>query len=136
MLKIIVSIPLFLYLLGAFNVLMYSSDQDPLLILNTVMIDFDLPSGSHVALTISALFIITGIFFLYIEILKATRSSVLAVVDHGLSMLVFVGFLIEFLINEKVGNSTFLTLTILAFIDVVAGFTVTISAARRDIALA
>ena len=123
-------------MLAAFNLLMYSSNQDPVLTLNRVMIDFDLPSGSHVALTISALFIITGVFFLYVEILKATRSSVFAVVDHGLSMLVFVGFLVEFLINEKVGNSTFLMLTLLAFIDVVAGFTVTISAARRDIALA
>lgn len=136
MFKTILSIPLFLYMLGAFNLLMYSSQEDPLLLLNKVMIDFDLPSGSHVAITISALFILTGIFFLYIEILKATRSSVFAVVDHGLSMLVFVAFLVEFLINEKVGNSTFLILTVLAFIDVVAGFTVTISAARRDIALA
>lgn len=136
MFKLILSIPLFLYMLAAFNVLVYSSNQDPILILNKVLIDFDLPSQSHVALTISALFIITGILFLYIEILKATRSSVIAIVDHGLSMLVFVGFLVEFLVNEKVGNSTFLIITLLAFIDVVAGFTVTISAARRDIALA
>jgi len=33
------------------------------------------------------------------------------------------------------GDSTFLLLTIMAFIDVIAGFTITIAAARRDFGL-
>jgi hypothetical protein len=37
-------------------------------------------------------------------------------------------------IGDK-GDSTFLFLTIMSFIDVIAGFTITIAAARRDFAL-
>jgi len=41
-------------------------------------------------------------------------------------------YLIEFLIVDRVGNTTFLILTLMAFADVVTGFTVTISTAKRD----
>ncbi len=135
MLKLIFSIPLFAYLLIAFNIIIFSGNADPLVTLNKVIFDFDVPSDAHIALTVSSVFILTGIVFLYIEILKSTRASVFAIVDHGLSMLVFVIFLIEFIAIPEVGNSTFLTLTVLTLADVIAGFTVSISTARRDISL-
>lgn len=134
--KLLLSIPLFAYLLIAFNVVTFGmSDQDPLFTLDRVMYDFDLPSTAHVALTVADLFVLVGIVFLYVEILKATRSSAFTIVDHGLSMLVFVIYLVEFISVENVGNATFLILTLLTLTDVVAGFTVSISTARRDIAL-
>ena len=133
--RLILSTPLFAFLLIAFNVVTFSGDKDPLITLNRVIYDFDLSSGAHVALTVSHVFILVGIVFLYVEILKATRPSVLAIVDHGLSMLVFVLFLVEFIAVAEVGNSTFLILTMLTLTDVIAGFTVSISTARRDISL-
>lgn len=133
--KLILSIPLFAYLLLAFNLTVFSDQVDPITTLNKVVYDIDLPSGAHLAITVSGVYVLLGVVFLYIEILKSTRSSVFAIVDHGLSMIVFVAFLVEFIVVENVGNSTFLILTLLAFVDVIAGFTISINTARRDIAL-
>jgi hypothetical protein len=71
----------------------------------------------------------------YIEIFKATRPNNFSILDHVFSLLVFIAFLIEFIAFPQAGNSTFFLITLMAFIDVVAGFTVTISTARRDIGL-
>jgi hypothetical protein len=47
----------------------------------------------------------------------------------------FVGFLIEFLVVKWVGIISFLILTVMSLFDVLVGFTVTISPARRNITL-
>jgi hypothetical protein len=44
----------------------------------------------------------------------------------------FLAFLIIFLTVKDAGSSTFLILTLMSLLDVVGGFTVTISTARRD----
>ena len=67
------------------------------------------------------------------EIFKATRTSMASVIDHTLSTLVFVAFIIEFVLVKGAGTSTFLILGLMSLFDVIAGFTVTIVAARRDI---
>lgn len=101
-----------------------------------VVYSFVIPSsGATLTITWNILFIVIGIGILYLEILKATRTSYLAVIDHLLSLVVFVIFLIEFIVFKEMGSATFLILTLLSLIDVIAGFTVTLSAARRDIAL-
>ena len=76
-----------------------------------------------------------SLIVLYIEIFKATRPGSLSVLDHVFSLLVFIAFLTEFIAFPQAGNSTFFLITLMVFIDVVAGFTVTISTARRDIGL-
>ena len=70
---------------------------------------------------------------LFIEILKATYTSTTAMVDHGLSMLVFVVCLIEFLMVKQAQTSVFFFITVAALIDVIAGYTIGIRVARRDI---
>jgi len=86
-------------------------------------------------MTVSDAFILTSIFFLYVETFKATRTSVISIIDHALSLLVFVIFLIELLVISRLGNVTFLIMTTAALMDVVMGFTVTISTAKRDFAI-
>jgi hypothetical protein len=70
---------------------------------------------------------------LFVEILKATYTSTTSLVDHGLSMLVFVACLIQFLLFQSAATGTFLNITLAALIDVVAGYTIGIRVARRDI---
>lgn len=94
-----------------------------------------LMSGAQWSLTIADLLLIVGLLLLYIEIFKATRTSVSSVINHTLSMLVFVAFIVEFITWDRAGNSTFLILGLMSLMDVVAGFTVTIVAARRDFAV-
>jgi hypothetical protein len=47
-------------------------------------------------------------------------------------MIVFVACLILFLIWDRAATSTFFLLMLMAMTDVIAGFSVTINAARRD----
>ena len=130
--RLILSIPLFLYILIAANVIMMTGPVDQSLI-NVILFEFLLPSGRVIILTVSDGFILASIFFLYIETFKATRTSNISIIDHALSLLVFVVFLIEFLVVERLGNTTFLIATVASLMDVVLGFTVTISTAKRDI---
>ena len=70
---------------------------------------------------------------LFIELLKSTYTSTSSMVDHGLSMVVFIACLIEFIISPTAQTSFFFFVMIAALIDVVAGFMIGIRAARRDL---
>jgi hypothetical protein len=72
---------------------------------------------------------------LFIELLKSTTSRRVAIINHALSMLVFVACLVELLLLPAFANSIFLLITLMVLLDVLAGFIVTIVAARRDVDL-
>jgi hypothetical protein len=91
-----------------------------------------LPSGAAWTMTTGQLLVAIGLIALYIEILKATRTSTASVIDHLLSVFVFIACLLLFLLSASLGTATFFLITFMALIDVIAGFTVTITAARRD----
>jgi hypothetical protein len=100
--------------------------------LGRTLFNIALPSGAAWTFTVSDLFLILGLFLLYLEILKSTRSTRGQIVEHIVSMLVFVGCLLLFLLVRQTGTTTFLLITAMSAIDVIAGFTVSIVAARRD----
>ncbi len=75
----------------------------------------------------------TAVFLLFIEIVKSTRTDSVSLINHGLGTLLFIFFLIEFLTMRGFSNSVFGLLTALQLVDVVAGYTVTAVAAKRDI---
>jgi hypothetical protein len=132
--KILKHIPLFLYVLILYNIFVFSAGGESRdTVLNYVLLDVRLISGSSLVIDINDLLIIIGVIALYIEAVKATRSTRLAIIDHTLSLLVFVLFLIEFFMVRNAGTSSFLILTLMSLLDVVAGFTISITAARRDI---
>jgi len=92
-----------------------------------------LMSGADFVLTPSSLFIVGGLFLLFIEILKATKIDGSSMVNNGLSMLIFVVALILFIVKADFGTSTFFIITMMTLVDGVAGFTITAVTARRDI---
>ncbi|MGE8940350.1 hypothetical protein ACO2I3_00405 [Leptospira interrogans] len=78
-------------------------------------------------------FLILLVFvLLFIELLKATYTSTASLLDHGLSMIVFVICLIEFLLVKQAATSVFFFITMAGMIDVIAGYTIGIRVARRD----
>lgn len=91
-----------------------------------------LPSAGVWQLTLGDILLVAGLFLLFFEILKATRTGGSSIVDHAFSMIVFVVCLILFLIWDRAATSTFFLLMLMAMIDVIAGFSVTLNAARRD----
>ncbi len=94
-----------------------------------------LPSGAEWALTASDIFIMLGVITLYIEIIKSTRTGTGTIVEHALSMVVFLLFLMSFLFFGGAGTSAFLVITLMSLLDVIAGFTITVASARRDLTM-
>jgi hypothetical protein len=91
-----------------------------------------LPSLGLWQIALGDILLAVGLGLLFFEIVKATRTGGASVVDHAFSMMVFVACLILFLIWDRAATSTFFLLMLMAMIDVIAGFSVTINAARRD----
>ena len=72
---------------------------------------------------------------LFVELIKSTYTSAASLFDHGLSMLVFIVCIIEFLVVDSAATSVFFFVMMGALIDVVAGFTIGIRVARRDLTI-
>jgi len=98
----------------------------------SAFMDAVLPSEAELFLTFGDIFVILGLVALFFEIIKSARLGPGTVVDHMLSTAVFIVALIIFLLVPAFGTSAFLLLTVIALIDVVAGYTVSIFSARRD----
>ena len=91
-----------------------------------------LASGAELTLRGGDVFVMAGLFALFLEMLKAASPGRGAVLDLILSTLVFVLALICFLLVDFAGTATFFLLTLMALIDVVAGFSISLFAAKRD----
>ena len=102
---------------------------------NDTLFSVPMLSRTTLAVTTSDLILILAIVLLFIEILKATRFGTKAIVDHILSLILFIVMVGEFMVFARAATSTFLLLVVIAFVDVVAGFSVSIRTAQRDIGL-
>ena len=76
-----------------------------------------------------------ALLLLFIEIIKATRTSRREILNHALSTLILMGAVAEFMVVKGFGTSTFFLITLMCLFDVVAGYTVSIVSARRDLAV-
>ncbi|KFC65426.1 hypothetical protein FF80_02833 [Devosia sp. LC5] len=92
-------------------------------------------SGTPWAVTAGDFLLVISVFLLFFEVLKSTRSAQSSILEHMLSMLVFVAFLVEFLVAGAAASSVFFLLMVMSLIDVVAGFTVSITSAGRDVTM-
>ena len=128
--KVFSLIPLFLivmllYLVMAFIGVNFNLGASPLF-------ELELPSGELWSPSWSGIFIMVGVITLYFEIIKSTSTGMATSIEHMFSMGVFLFGLMLFLFNPPATTSTFLILTLMSLLDVVAGFTITVAAARRD----
>lgn len=92
-------------------------------------------SGGRWTMSLGDLLIVAGLLILFFEIMKSTRTNNASVLDHLLSTLVFVAYLIEFLLVADAAHPVFFILMVITLVDVLAGFSVTIRAAGRDVSL-
>ncbi len=95
-------------------------------------------SGGEWGITPGDIIVAGSVVILLIDMLKsARRAGRRTIMDHVLSMILFVGMLIEFMTVKAVVSSTFFLLLVISFVDVAGGFAVSIRAAvaRRDILL-
>jgi len=96
----------------------------------------DMVRGGKWGLSTGDLLLLIGLVFLFIEMVKAAGSGTATIMNHALSMLVFVIALAMFLLLPLFATSTFFLLMMMALLDTLAGFVITIVAARRDLAVA
>ena len=90
-------------------------------------------SGGVWRLTWGDILLAITMICLFIEILKATYTSTTSMIDHGLSMVLFIAALIAFLMLPQASTSIFFLILVALLIDVVAGFMIGIRVAKRDI---
>jgi hypothetical protein len=124
-------IPFILYNLIAFGFIS-SSGATPF---DAQIFSMNMMSGGLFTLNIGQLLLLVSLVLMFFEIIKSSRTSNASVIDHLLSTLVFVAFLIEFLLVKSAATPVFFLLMIMALVDVLAGFSVSIRSAGRDVNL-
>ena len=124
-------VPFVAYNLVAFGLLDVSHADDAWA--SPVLREIPMVSGASWTMSLGDLMVTLGLFLLFFEIIKATRVGSDTIIDHLLSTLVFVGYLMEFLLVARAANSVFFLLMAITFVDVVAGFSVSIRSATRDV---
>jgi hypothetical protein len=97
-----------------------------------VVTSFGLMSGASWSVTTQDIVLTVAVLLLPLEIYKATKVGVRSVLDHILSMSLFIVMLIEFLLVRQAGTSTFFILMMISVVDVLGGFIITLRTAQRD----
>jgi hypothetical protein len=90
-------------------------------------------TGTEWPVSLSDVLLAVGLVILFIELLKSTTTRKAAIINHSLSMVLFIVCLVEFLLFQAFVTSTFFLLTLMVLLDVLAGFIVTIVSSRRDV---
>jgi len=76
--------------------------------------------------------IMVAIICLFMEIIKSTSTGTATIMNHAVSMLLFIVCLVQFLLFQNYATSVFFIITMMTLLDVLAGVVVTIVSARRD----
>jgi hypothetical protein len=130
--KMLKKIPMFGYLFVLVNLFILIGKAD---IMTGILFHITLISKAMWVLVTGDIFVIIGLICLTIQVFKATRTSSAEILDHIVSTLIFILYLIEFIIVRSAGTSTFFILMLMSLLALIAGFTITISTARRDITM-
>jgi hypothetical protein len=117
---------------AVYNFFLLAGDLNPW---EDVILRLDMMSGASFTLSMGDVLIVISLVLLFVEILKATRTGASTIVDHLLSTLVLIAFLVEFLLVGQASTSTFFILMVVTLIDVVAGYSVSIRNASRDLTI-
>jgi hypothetical protein len=124
--------PLLIIPLAIYNMVVFLMPGVPW---DTELVTVPMMSGGQWKIVFSDVLLAITLIMLFFETIKATRSSSRSVIDHMLSTMVFVGALIEFLLVPQAATSTFALIVLIALIDVIGGYTVSIRTARRDFSI-
>jgi uncharacterized membrane protein len=131
---ILANVPLMIVPFIAYNLvalgLVDASEPDPW---SSIVVSVPMVSGAIWNMTLADVMIGLALFLLFFEILKATRVGSDSIIDHLLSTFVFIAYLVEFLLVKSAAHSVFFILMAVTLVDVIAGFSVSIRSAMRDV---
>jgi len=129
----LLALPVLAYNLAALTLAGGFHSQEASIRMSEPIFSVAMNTGVAWPVTLGDVLLLVGLVVLFIELLKSTTSRRTVIVNHALSMLLFVGCVVEFLLAPAFATSTFFLLTVMVLLDVLAGFIVTIAAARRDV---
>ncbi len=84
------------------------------------------PGGNHWPVSLGDLVVFVSLVILFIEQLKSTTSRHVVIINQSLSIVLFIGCLVEFLLFPAFANSAFFLLSFMVLLDVLTGLVVTI----------
>ena len=96
------------------------------------VLEVPMPYGALWPINLGDILVFGSLLILFIELLKSTTSGRIVIINHSLSMVLFIVCLVEFLLFRAFATSAFFLLTTMVLLDVLAGFIATIVASRRD----
>src|SRR5262245_25684880 len=102
---------------------------------STQLFTIPMVSRESWSLTAGDLMLVLGLGCLFVEVLKSTQTGRNSVIEHMLSTLLLVIFLVEFILVGAAASSVFFLLMMMSVVDVVAGFTISITGAGRDVTM-
>ena len=126
-------VPVIIYNIMAWSGAAFTSAQAVRDRLNEDFLFVPMTSGATWTITPGHALICLGLLTLFFELLKSTGIGRAAIVNHAFSMVLFIACLVEFLMLDAFATSVFFLITLMSLLDVMAGFIVTLAAARRDI---
>jgi hypothetical protein len=97
------------------------------------MFSMQMVSGVTFTLSVGTAVIVFALLLLGVEVVKAARIGSGSIVDHVFATALLVACLLEFVLVPQAATGTFLVLTVIALIDLVCGFAVSIRTASRDV---
>lgn len=100
--------------------------------LDSSLVDLPMIAGVQWQFSVGDSLLFLGFVMLFIEVVKATSTRSTSIMNHGASMFVLMFCVFEFLLLKSFATSEFFLLTMMCFLDVLAGVMVTIVSARRD----
>jgi len=129
--------PMILIAVLAYNLLVFggATGHDPASLLGQT-VPMTVFSGDIWKISLGDGLVALALLLLFIETIKAARTSHREILNHALSLLTFIGALVEFVTLKGFGTSVFFLITAMCLFDVVAGYTISIIAAKRDLSVA
>ena len=130
--------PMILIAVAAYNLLVFgggAAGHDAAALL-AHSITVPMSSGDAWKISAGDALVTLTLALLFIEVVKATRASQREIINHALSLLTFIAAVVEFLVLKGFATSTFFLITAMCLFDVVAGYSLSIITAKRDVTIA
>ena len=128
----LIGIPLLLLPFAIYNIIAFLM---PGVSWTAPLFSMHMVSGVDWTMSAGDMLIVFAILMLFGEVMKSTRIVLRTVVDHGLSLILFLGMIVEFILVPQTSTATFFILLVLSFVDVLGGFVVTLRSAQRDLSI-
>ena len=127
----LIAFPLLLVPFALYNMIAFLLNMP----VTDTLFTLNLLSQTRFPVTTGELLLVIAMLLLYLEVLKAARFGAKTIMDHVLSLVLFVAMAAEFMLVPQAATPTFFLLTALGFVDVITGISVSARPRRSEIVL-